>query len=318
MPHKREFDIANDIIPTRLDIYLVQRGLGLSRNQIQKGIREKWIRVVGKGTKPGFILRGGEHIIVELPETEPFRLVAENIPLNIVYEDDDIVIINKPAGMVVHPARGWWSGTLVHGLLYHINKLSSIGKDTRPGIVHRLDKDTSGLLVVAKSEKAHYHLASALAVHKIKRIYFALVWGSMPAEGIIDYPIAHNPRSHKKMAIVVGGKPARTKFTKIKDYQFLSSLRVELGTGRTHQIRVHLSYLGHPVFGDSDYGGRDERLKNIPTQFRHRAAKLLRLINHQALHAWELHFTHPITGKQMDFITELPEDIKNILTALGE
>ncbi len=313
---KKVFYVKSDIEPIRLDIYLVHQGLGISRSQIQKGIREKWIRVEGKGTKPAFILRGGEHIVVELPEEEPLRLVPEDIPLDIIYEDEHLVVVNKPAGMVVHPARGWWSGTLVHGLLYHINELSSVGGKTRPGIIHRLDKNTSGLLIVAKNTKAHHRLAKALSLRKIRRFYFTLVWGTMDKEGIIDAPMGRNPVEHKKMAVVEEGKSARTIYHRVKDFKFISSLKVELKTGRTHQIRVHMYHIGHPVFGDPDYSGREQWLMNIPEQYRQKASRLLELIDRQALHAQELHFAHPITGEEMHFTARLPEDINEVIKEL--
>ncbi|MCK5833156.1 RluA family pseudouridine synthase, partial [bacterium] len=238
--------------------------MNLSRNQIQKLIRDKRIQIPGKGIKPAFILIGGETILVEIPITETPRLVPENIALDIIFEDEFLVIVNKPPGMVVHPARGHFSGTLVHALLAHCDKLSCVGGETRPGVVHRLDKNTSGLIIFAKNDLAHRYLAKALSEHKIKREYIGLVWGRMKeTSGSIEGPIGHNPKDHKKMAVVVSGKPALTDYQLELDYTFLSLLAFKLHTGRTHQIRVHCSHIGHPIFGDSEYSGGPERIKGF-------------------------------------------------------
>jgi len=316
MAEKKIIIVPKDILPVRIDIYLVQRGIGLSRSQIQRGIREGRITVVGKGTKPNFILRGGEEIEVIMPEEEPLRAIPQDIPLNIVYEDDDIVVVDKPAGMVTHPARGAWQGTLLNALLYRVKMLSNLGDPLRAGIVHRLDKDTSGLLLVAKKEEAHITLARALTARKIRREYFALVWGHLPVSGTINAPIGRNPKDPTKMAVVERGKSAITHYEVIKEYQFLTSVRLRLETGRTHQIRVHMWYIGHPVFGDPEYGGRDERIKGIHPSYRQFAKELLQLIQRQALHAQTLSFFHPTTGARMEFTSPLPQDIQAVLRRL--
>lgn len=294
-------------------------GLGLSRNQIQKLIRDKNIEVPGKGVKPAFILYGGEEITVRIPEKEPLRLKPEDIPLDIPYEDKHLLVVNKPPDMVVHPARGHYSGTLVHALLSHTTDLSAIGGQTRPGIIHRLDKDTSGLLIVAKSDKAHSRLARALSSRKIKREYSALVWGHMPQEaGSIEGDIGHNPRNHKKMAVVENGKHARTDYSVEVDYNLLSLITFRLHTGRTHQIRVHAQHIGHPVFGDPDYGGRESHIGGVFAEDRPLARELLAIIDRQALHARRLTFQHPMTAKIIAVEAPLPKDMSEVIALLRE
>jgi len=310
--------VPEDIIPCRLDVYLVQEGLGLSRSQIQKLIRAKKIRVVGKGTKPNFILRGGETIEVEIPEQEEFRLVPENIPIDIAYEDEHLLVVNKPPGMVTHPARGNWQGTLLNAVLYHTGKLSSVGGDFRPGVVHRLDKDTSGLLIFAKRAAVHLHLSQMLSEKKISRQYLALVWGHIPIENlVVEAPIGRHPGDPLKRAVVVGGKPAKTEFFPIANFEFTQLVRVKLYTGRTHQIRVHTKHIGHPVFGDPDYGGRETQIHGIAPQYRVAAKKLLELAPRHMLHAWFLKFYHPVLEKEMKFFAPLPEDFTRVLEHLN-
>ncbi len=292
-------------------------GLGLSRNQIQKLIRNKGIAVRGKGIKPAFLLYGGEEIVVTIPEAEPLRLIPENIPLDIRFEDEHIIVVDKPPGMVVHPARGHYSGTLVNALLAHTNRLSSLGGLTRPGIVHRLDRCTSGLLIAAKTDIAHSALAKALSAHKIVREYIALVWGHMPNDsGSIEGDIGHNPKDHKKMAVVSVGKPARTDYEVEMDFGPLSLVSFRLHTGRTHQIRVHADHIGHNIFGDPEYGGRAERLGGIMAESRPLVVRLLTLIDRQALHARKLEFEHPVTGRRMTVEAELPPDMSAVIEAL--
>jgi len=296
---------------------LANSGLGLSRSQIRKLIREKRIEIPGKGVKPAFILTGGEEIIVTIPETEPLRLIPEEIPLDIRYEDEYLLVVNKPPGMVVHPARGHFSGTLVHALLAHTVRLSSIGSQSRPGIIHRLDKDTSGLLIVAKTDIVHNRLSHALSERKIVREYVALVWGHMPENsGSIEGAIGHNPKDHKKMAVVENGRPARTDYIVENEFGILSEVAFRLHTGRTHQIRVHANHIGHPVFGDHDYGGRETRLGGIMAEQRQFAKKLLDLIDRQALHARELSFVHPITSEPIVVRAPLPDDLLAVLDEL--
>ena len=315
---KITIEVPEDVIPCRIDVYLVQQGLGLSRSQIQKLIRDKKIRVVDKGTKPNFILRGGETIEIEIPEQEEFRLVPENIPIDIVYEDEHLLVVNKPPGMVTHPARGNWQGTLLNAVLYHTGQLSNIGGDFRPGIVHRLDKDTSGLLVIAKRASVHLQLSDMLSRREISRQYLALVWGHIPLDSlVVEAPIGRHPKDPLKRAVVVGGKPAKTQFFPIAHFEFTQLVRAKLYTGRTHQIRVHAKHIGHPIFGDPDYGGRETQIHGIAPQYRIAAKRLLELAPRQMLHAWFLRFFHPVREQWMHFFAPLPEDFKNVLENLG-
>ncbi|MCD6501335.1 RluA family pseudouridine synthase [bacterium] len=318
MSEKRvKITVPPDIPPTRLDRYLGATELGLSRSQIQKLIREKLIEVPGKGIKPAFILFGGEEIYVTIPESEPLRLLPENIPLDIRYEDDYLVVVNKPAGMVVHPARGHFTGTLVHALLGHVGELSGIGGQTRPGVVHRLDKNTSGLIIFAKNDLAHSRLSRALAARKIEREYIGFVWGRLKeAFGTIEGAIGHNPKDHKRMAVVESGRPARTDFVVERDYDLLSAVKFHLQTGRTHQIRVHCQHIGHPIFGDPDYGGREGRIGGSAPEYRRFARELLSKIDRQALHARHLTFDHPITSEKISIEAPLPPDMESVLQAL--
>ncbi len=246
-----------------------------------------------------------------------FTIEAEDIPLDIVFEDDHLLVINKPASMVTHPARGHFSGTLVNAVLGHTARLSKIGGDYRPGIVHRLDKDTSGLLIVAKTETSHVALSEGISKRLIKRIYRALVWGKPKMEsGLIEANIGHNPKDHKKMAVVAEGKPAVTEYKCLSYFDFLTDVRLKLHTGRTHQIRVHMSSIGHPVFGDFDYGGREERLTGIVPDQRLLASSLLKRTNRQLLHAERLEFKHPVTGEDLVLSSEIPEDMAEVFNEL--
>jgi len=231
-----------------------------------------------------------------------------------VFEDEFLVVVDKPPGMVVHPARGHFTGTLVHALLGHCKSLPDCCGEMRPGVVHRLDKDTSGLIIFAKSELAHRRLAKALAERKIKREYVGIVWGKMPqSSGTIEGDIGHNPKDHKKMAVVERGRPARTDYSVVKDFHFLSLVDFRLHTGRTHQIRVHTSHIGRPIFGDPEYGGREERIGGFAPEFRQTAVRLLKMLDRQALHARRLSFAHPMTSEEITVEATLPEDIAGVI-----
>jgi 23S rRNA pseudouridine1911/1915/1917 synthase len=244
--------------------------------------------------------------------------LPEDIPLDIVYEDADLVVVNKPAGMVVHPAPGHGSGTLVNALLHHCSDLSGIGGVLRPGIVHRLDKDTSGLLVAAKNDRAHLSLSEQLMERKVNRIYHAVVWGEMPAaEGIIEAPLGRSPRDRKKIAVLEsGGREAVTYYYVMDTFPPFQYIRVKLGTGRTHQIRVHLQHAGRPVLGDPDYGGRKIRRGELDSSERTVADKAMSLIGRQALHAAELSFIHPAEEREVSFEAPPPEDFGSVLSLL--
>ncbi|MCF7797545.1 MAG: RluA family pseudouridine synthase [Lentisphaeria bacterium] len=306
--------------PVRLDKFLAKElPSDITRSQIQKLIKSEKILVDGKVCKASQLIEPGQHITVvyELPY-DP-TLYSENIPLDIVYEDEYLLVINKPPGMIVHPGAGNASGTLVNALLYHCEYLSNENGPYRPGIVHRLDKDTSGLLVAAKDNAVHAGLRKQFTGRKIEKRYLALVWGHMKAPtGDIDLPIGRSPNDRKKFAVVPDGRQSLTRYEVLEEFDFLSLLRLKLETGRTHQIRVHLSHLNHPVFGDPYYGGRNTKMITLNLRNRQLAAKLLSVMKRQALHARFLEFTHPITGATISCEAPLHEDYLTALTRLRE
>ena len=261
--------------------------------------------------KSGLILGGGERVIVKLKQTQPLSAEPQPLDLDIRYEDDDLLVVNKPVGLVVHPAPGHPDNTLVNALVAHCLTLSNINGSVRPGVLHRLDKDTSGLLVVAKNNETHRHLAAQLADRALKREYLALVWGTPePLEGSIDAPIGRHVSEGKLMA--VDGRASReavTHYLTIRTYQYTSLLHLRLQTGRTHQIRVHLRHIGHPVVADPQYGGRQKALAGISPTYRHHAGRLLDMLPRQALHAFRLGFTHPRSGEQVTVEAPPPDDM---------
>ena len=301
--------------PERLDLFLRHRCPELSRSRIQTLIKSGAIRVNGAQTRPAYLVQPGDEIAVELPEPEPLAAFPESLPLSIAYEDDDLLVVDKAAGMTVHPAPGAAEGTLVNALLHHCRNLSGINGTLRPGIVHRLDKETSGLLVVAKRDAAHRALAAKFQAHQIERRYAALVWGVLREESSrIEAPIGRHPKNRKKMAVVEDGRDAATNSSVIERCPFTTWVECQLETGRTHQIRVHLAHIGHPVFGDPVYGGRDQA-RGIRPEYRRQANWMLSLIKRQALHAKKLRFAHPTTGEMMEFTAPLPEDLRAVLEA---
>ncbi|MCK4223840.1 MAG: RluA family pseudouridine synthase [candidate division Zixibacteria bacterium] len=302
----------------RIDLFLSQEDLGLSRAFIQKLIADHNILVDGKPIKPSYKIKGGEKIKIEVPPLEKPSLDPEDIPLDIVYEDSDLLVVNKKAGMVVHPAAGNYSHTLVNALLFHCKDLSGINGVLRPGIVHRLDKNTSGLLVVAKSDFAHLCLTEQIKDRTLLREYIALTWGHIPSEeGTIEAPIGRAVKDRKKMAVTrQKGRESLTQYKVLERFDLCDLLSIRLKTGRTHQIRVHLSYLNHPVLGDPEYGGRQKWIKGIYDRDRPFAHKLLSTIDRQTLHAKKLGFVHPRTKEYKEFDSPLPEDIESVLTLL--
>jgi len=288
---------------SRLDAFLTRQVSDLSRSRVQKLIEDSRVALnQAVCTDKNYRLRAGDRVTLAIPPPEKAIPEPEEIALDIIYEDGDLLVINKPRGMVVHPAPGHHGGTLVNALLSHCNDLSGIGGVMRPGIVHRLDKDTSGLLIAAKNDHSHQALSDQLKNRKIKREYIALVHGEVqPIRGIITVPIARHPRHRKKMAVVEGGREAVTRYRVIKHFDQYSLLRLNLETGRTHQIRVHLSYLGYPVVGDEAYAKGDRG--QLPGD----------LIPAHALHASSLHFTHPRSGKVLSFRAKLPKDFSKVL-----
>lgn len=301
----------------RIDRFLAGKFSDLSRTMIQKLIEEGRVLVNGAPTKPSHLVSPGEEIDLYVPEPKKPEVEPEPIPLNIVYEDPHLIVIDKPAGMVVHPAFANYTGTLVNALLYHCRDLSGIGGVERPGIVHRLDKDTSGLIVVAKDDRTHQGLAAQFKGKSVQREYIAVVWGHpKPLRGRIETFLGRHPKHRKKIAVLEEGKWAVTNYEVLESFRFLSLVRLVLETGRTHQIRVHMSHIGHPVFGDPVYGGRSRKLGKLPSAEREEAERLLSLMKRQALHARTLGFVHPITGKHLHFESPLPEDMQELLARL--
>ena len=293
----------------RLDSYLSQACPELSRSLIQKLIRDGHVSVNGGAGKASRPLNAGDEIVLMLPEPEPADIQAEDIPLDILYEDQDICVINKPKGMVVHPAAGHSSGTLVNALLYHCRgQLSGINGQLRPGIVHRIDRDTTGSLVICKNDRAHREIAGQLAAHTINRRYRAVVCGNLPQdEGIVNAPIGRHRTDRKRMAVVQGGKEAVTHYRVLERFGSFTYIECRLETGRTHQIRVHMSSINHPLLGDDVYGHGHER----------QAAGLTGPLPHgQVLHAMTLGLIHPSTGEYMEFEAPLPRYFEELLERL--
>lgn len=305
--------VKSDGHGARLDSWLAKEA-ELSRSNAIKLIDEGRVMVNGKSVPKRHTLSEGDTVSYDLPEPVEYTVVSENIPLDIVFEDEWIIVINKPKGMVVHPAPGNYTGTLVNALMFHCgDSLSGIGGVSRPGIVHRIDKDTSGLLVVAKCDEAHAKLSEELSYHGIEREYHALVRGGFSCDtGTVSYPIGRHPVDRKKMAVIRDGshtaREATTHYTVLDRFGEVSHLALRLETGRTHQIRVHMSYIGHPLLGDELYGGGSTKFE----------ARHPRLFNGQALHAAKLTLTHPKTGERMTFVSPLPEEFTRALKLLGE
>ena len=274
-----------------------------TRSQIQKWLKDGALLLNGKPAKPNTAIRTGDALRLSVPEPQELNVVPQNIPIDIVYEDDDLCVIHKPKGMVVHPAPGNPDGTLVNALLYHFKQLSGVGGATRPGIVHRIDRDTSGLVVVAKNDFAHERLAAQFADHSAHRSYVCLIHGNFKEDsGTIDAPIGRHPTDRKRMAVVPNGRRAVTHWQVIERYGDATFLRVELETGRTHQIRVHMAYQKHPILGDPVYGSTAPKLG----------------LYSQALHGYRLTFKHPATGEGMTFSAPLPEDFQTALRRLSQ
>lgn len=290
-------------------------GLPITRSAVQKLAESGALTMNGVPVKKNYKLAAGDVLVLALPEPEPLDVLPENIPLDVVYEDSDIIVINKPAGMVVHPAPGHATGTLVSALMYHCgDSLSGIGGVMRPGIVHRIDKDTTGLICVAKNDFSHTHLSAQLKDHSMNRTYEAVCLGRLPEPiGKVDAPIGRSTSDRKKMAVRAGGREAVTHYEVIGEFTpreggAMSHLRLQLETGRTHQIRVHMAYVGHPLLGDGVYGGGSTAFEK-----RHPA-----LFTGQCLHAAKLRLTHPRTLELMEFSAPRPENFDKIIKLLGE
>ena len=292
----------------RLDVYVAGNS-DLSRARVQALVAEGRIRVDGHLARKADRLKAGQQIEVRVPPPEALEAQAEDIPLEVLFEDSSLLVVNKPSGMVTHPARGHPTGTLVNALLAHTDDLSGIGGRLRPGIVHRLDRYTSGLMVVAKSDRAHHALSEALRRHEIKRLYIAASWGHLSESPLeVNAPIGRDPVERLRMAVVEKGRHAVTRFRVVERWLGAELLRVSLGTGRTHQIRVHLAHIGHPVVGDNVYGVGWERGMSGKAQYW--AKKLSQRVARQFLHSWRLSFEHPVSGEVMRFELPLPADLR--------
>ncbi|MBE0448341.1 MAG: RluA family pseudouridine synthase, partial [Actinobacteria bacterium] len=308
LEEKEAFEFSLSVGPgdagARIDIFISKHPDIPSRSFAQSLIEKGLVLVDGKEVDKNYRLRAGQIVDVTIPPPEPAEVKPEPIPLDIRFEDDDLIVLSKPAGMVVHPAHGHASGTLVNALLEHADRLSSIGGVTRPGIIHRLDKGTSGLMIIAKNDEAHQRLSAELKDRRIRRTYLTLVHGRFKEkEGIIDAPIGRSPRFRQKMAVMgTASREAISHYSVLATYGDYSLVEVSIETGRTHQIRVHMKYINHPVVGDQLYGsGRSKRDLGLQRQF---------------LHAYKLEFDHPRTGERLYFEDKLPQDLREVLDSL--
>ena len=299
-----KFVVEIEQVGKRLDLFVISVIKDLSRMNAKRLIEDGNVQVNSKNSKVSYKVQNGDIIEIHIPEAKQLDLKAQEIPIEVVYEDSDIIVVNKPKGLVVHPANGNWDGTLVNAIMAICkDSLSGIGGEVRPGIVHRLDKDTSGLLIIAKNDKAHINMSNEIKNREVKKVYIALVRGIVAEnEATINMPIGRSNKDRKKMAVVKNGKEAITHFKVIKRFDKYTLLEVKIDTGRTHLIRVHLSEIGHPVVGDEIYS-------NGKNEFG---------VHGQLLHAKSLDFKHPITGKDMHLEAELPEEFKNVLKKLEE
>ncbi len=305
-----------DASGTRLDAFLSAQLADISRTRIQRAIEDGDILVNERTVKPSYKLRIGDKVEIDLPEPPPVELIPEPLPLNIIYEDDALIVVNKPAGMVVHPGAGQDTGTLANALVYHFNELSGTAGRIRPGIVHRIDKETSGLLIVAKNDLAHLKLSEQFHDRKVFKMYVALVYGRVSQSiGDIEANIGRSPHHRTRMAVLRGGagRYAHTIFQVEDRYQEFSLLRVQIKTGRTHQIRVHLAHIGHPVVSDALYGqGRENSVRDAMMR------KEIRLLNRHFLHAAQLEFLHPLTNELLKFQAPMPSELLGFLSLLNQ
>jgi len=302
MAGREQLMVFEDMEGERLDVFVAENMEQLSRSAVQNLIKTGKVLVNGERAKASYHLREGEAVEVEVPEAQAVSIEPQNIPLDIIYQDEDLAVVDKPKGLVVHPAHGNWDNTMVNALLFHINDLSGINGELRPGIVHRLDKDTSGVMVVAKNDSAHRSLAEQIRVHSIRREYIALVHGVIKENlGTIDAPIGRSKLDRKKMAVTKDGRPAVSHYEVLQRFANYCLVKVSLMTGRTHQIRVHFAYIKHPVVGDPLYGSSKKHFD----------------LDSQALHAHLLGFNHPRSGEYMEFSSSLPSYFERVLTELS-
>ena len=307
---KKTLTVTDEQAGKRTDV-LLSEALGITRSAAEKLIESKNVHIDGKSVTKSLKVSAGQSFEIEIPDPEPSEAVPEDIPLDIIYEDDDLIVINKPKGTVVHPAPGNTSGTLVNALLYHCGStLSGVGGVIRPGIVHRIDKDTSGLLVVAKNDETHLALSEQLKTHTISRVYYAISVGNFGSEtGTVNAPIGRHPTDRKKMAVIKSGKNAKeaiTHYTVLEHFSGFTYIKCRLETGRTHQIRVHMSYIGHPLMGDTVYGGGKTKFEVCNKA----------LLSGQCLHAGELEFIHPRSRALMHFEAPFPPYFLELLEKL--
>jgi len=302
-----------------LDLWLSGKLRDLSRSSVQSLVKSSRVTVEGKVVKPSHRLKAGERVVVVVPPPEPLRVVPEAIPLDIVFEDKYLLVINKPAGVVVHPGAGNPRGTIVNALVHYCRELASVGETTRPGIVHRLDKGTSGILISAKDALTHQKLSEQLSKRLVKKIYLSIVWGRPSREAwSVEAPIGRDGVHRQKMAVVpTRGRESESRFRVIAELGFCTFLEATPRTGRTHQIRVHLAHSGHPIVGDAQYGGRRKRVRALPVRQREKAEKLLRVMDRPALHAARVEFDHPRTGERLKIACPVPDDFLRAFDVLG-
>ncbi len=312
-----EFIVPDGVVKERLDKFIAAQLTSVTRAKLKRLVDEDRITVDGRSVKAGYLIRPGEKIHVVFPARQETTLEPEDIPLDIVFEDEYLLVVNKPPNMVVHPAYGNMKGTLVNALLSHCKKLSDVGGDTRPGLVHRLDKDTSGLLVVAKDDVTHVTLAKQLSQYKMEREYRAIVWGHFKEpSGTVEAAIARSPKDRTRMMIRNDGKHAITHYQVLEEMALTSYVKLNLETGRTHQIRVHMTSLGHPVFSDSVYGGRGKQLAGLNKKRSQFVNSLLKEYKRQMLHARCLSFKHPVSDEVVRFEAPIPDDMNQLLEEL--
>ncbi len=293
----------------RLDSYLSQKIDSISRSKIHQLIQNGEALVNSAVAKPSHRLKNDDIVTIHIPPPEPLEITPEDMPLSILYEDEHYFALNKPSGIVVHPGAGNFEGTLVSGLVNYTNQLSSLGGVLRPGLVHRLDKDTTGVLIVAKNDEAHWKLGQQFAGRKVYKEYRALVWGTPePLQGVIEQPIGRSAADRKKFAVTDSGKFSRSRYEVLNSYCLISAVKVILETGRTHQIRVHLNYIGHPVVGDVVYGAKKRRFSMLEKRYYDLGNQVVAQTKRQMLHAYCLRFQHPFSGKEIQIIAPLPDD----------
>jgi len=304
--------IIADQSGVRLDKYLADKLDNISRSQIQKYIKSGQILVNSELSTPKYNINANDKILIELPESEvtPDFIEPQNIPLDIIFEDDNIVLVNKPAGLTVHPGIGNRNGTLVNALAYHFNELSDINGNLRPGIVHRLDQNTSGIILVAKNNNSHSKLAEQFSNRTVKKVYYGITWGRWEEkEGIIDKPIGRRRNDPTTYHVDLNGKESRTDYKTIKESEYFTEMNYFPKTGRTHQIRVHSAFIGNPILGDDKYSGSKNRIKGYIPEITKKMETLFRDVKRHILHAAQISFIHPVKNREMQFKADIPEDI---------